>query len=320
MRHSDNETDVLLISSRFDVTCDYIIRQLRKRAQRYLRLNTEDLQESIVELDPLSRHLRVERDDVRHVVTPSLRSVLFRRPVSLREYGDNSRSPTETFARYQWAAFVLNLMLFDEARWINTPSATYRAEHKALQLAVATSLGFAVPDTRVTNAPHRLLFEAGHNRIAVKGLDTVLVRADGHELFGYTTLEDIEELKPSEWRSAPATIQAALEPKIDIRVTVVEDRVFPVSITNQGRGIAGDWRVLKNHATYANCTIPNEVATRCIRLVEALGLVFGGVDLALANGEYYFLEVNPTGEWSWLVDATGAAIDAAIADALSRRR
>lgn len=315
------DADVLLLGSRFDLTCDYVVGQLRRKSERYVRINTEDLPESFVELDPISKRLSIERNGISHVVTPdSLKSVLFRLPVFLRDYGDHDRSPTENFARHQWAAFIRNLMLFDEARWVNDPGATYRAEHKALQLSVAAGLGFPVPETRVTNVPHTTSLETAADQVAIKGLDTVLVRSNGQEMFGYTSLESAASLNSTEWRSAPATIQAALEPKIDIRVTVVEDRVFPISITDGGKGLTGDWRVSKNHATYEHCAIPDEIASRCVRLLEALDLLFGGIDLALAGGEYYFLEVNPTGEWSWLVDATGAGIDTAIADALSRHR
>ena len=34
------------------------------------------------------------------------------------------------------------------------------------------------------------------------------------------------------------------------------------------------------------------------------------------DGEYYFIEVNPTGEWGWLVHTAGFEIQKAIVDAL----
>ncbi len=40
------------------------------------------------------------------------------------------------------------------------------------------------------------------------------------------------------------------------------------------------------------------------------------MDLILHNGIYYFIEVNPTGEWAWLVNKTGLRIDKAICDYL----
>ncbi len=313
------EPQVLLLASRYDLTCDYVISQLRRRSVQYLRLNSEDLPDSTVELDPIRRRLEIDCGGKNYVVTPGcLRSVLFRRPVFLREYGDDHCSPVERFARLQWAAFMRNLMLFHEARWINDPVATYRAEHKAVQLSIAAHLGFAVPDTRVTNAPHLDLLGEGSRHVAVKGLDTILLRADGQELFGFTTFECSSALQPAAWRLAPATIQTALSNKLDIRVTVVEDRVFAASITANGQPISGDWRAQRANTQFSECNLPDETARRCRLLVRLLGLRFGGVDLALQDGEYYFLEVNPTGEWAWLVDAAGLPIDEAIADALAR--
>jgi glutathione synthase/RimK-type ligase-like ATP-grasp enzyme len=36
-------------------------------------------------------------------------------------------------------------------------------------------------------------------------------------------------------------------------------------------------------------------------LLEALGLNFGAIDLVESKGSYFFIEINPTGEWGWLV-------------------
>lgn len=311
--------NVLLLASRYDLTCDYIVSQLRRRQVLYLRLNSEDLSSSNVEIDPVRRKLDIEHEGMHYEVNPvCLRSVLFRRPVFLREYGADYRSLAERFSQVQWAAFMRNLILFHEAHWINDPVATYRAELKAFQLSVAAQLGFPVPETRVTNAPHPTVLRDGSSIVAMKGLDTVLLRAGDQELFGFTTFSSAASLDPTAWRSAPGTIQTALTHKLDIRVTVVEDRVFAASITENGRPIVGDWRAAKAESHFAEYYLPVEVAGRCRRLVELLGLCFGAIDLALHKGDYYFLEVNPTGEWSWLVDRAGLPIDAALADALIR--
>ena len=42
--------------------------------------------------------------------------------------------------------------------------------------------------------------------------------------------------------------------------------------------------------------------------MRELHLNFGGIDLAYVDGEYYFIEVNPTGEWGWLEVKTGIQI------------
>jgi len=50
--------------------------------------------------------------------------------------------------------------------------------------------------------------------------------------------------------------------------------------------------------------------------MKAMHLQFGAIDLAFCNDRYYFLEINPTGEWAWLVDAAKLPIDEEIATAL----
>jgi glutathione synthase/RimK-type ligase-like ATP-grasp enzyme len=47
-----------------------------------------------------------------------------------------------------------------------------------------------------------------------------------------------------------------------------------------------------------------------------LGLEFGGIDFALVDGTFYFIEVNPTGEWGWLVSVSDLPIDKAIVNSL----
>jgi D-alanine-D-alanine ligase-like ATP-grasp enzyme len=44
-----------------------------------------------------------------------------------------------------------------------------------------------------------------------------------------------------------------------------------------------------------------EVTSLCILMMERMRLKFGAFDFVKTDeGELYFLEVNPTGEWAWL--------------------
>ncbi len=51
--------------------------------------------------------------------------------------------------------------------------------------------------------------------------------------------------------------------------------------------------------------------------MNRLGLRFGALDfLVTPDGEWYFLEINPNGQWAWIEQETGLPISDAIADAL----
>ena len=51
--------------------------------------------------------------------------------------------------------------------------------------------------------------------------------------------------------------------------------------------------------------------------MQRLNLTFGGIDFALVDEKYYFIEVNPTGEWAWLKTAVKFSIDKEIVKALT---
>jgi glutathione synthase/RimK-type ligase-like ATP-grasp enzyme len=109
-----------------------------------------------------------------------------------------------------------------------------------------------------------------------------------------------------------------LSNKTDIRVTIIGDTLFPVSITNNGQSIDGDWRRMpKELLKYDPIHLPESVVASIHKTMKSLGLKFGGMDLALVDDKYYFIEVNPTGEWGWLVSLEKLPIDEAIVNYLS---
>ncbi len=310
--------NVLILSSRFDLSCEFIMARLAELSATYLRLNSEDLAGLEVFLDPIKRELRIEScSKVFLINDKSLESIYFRRPVYLREYGVPF-TIEEQHSRVQWAAFMRNLMVFDSCVWMNHPGATYVAEHKAIQLRAAYELGFAIPSTSIQNSKRidsSIVDEL--DRLVIKGLDTVLARTHKTEIFGFTHVVTRKEILNSEVAAAPITMQELIETKVDIRVTVVRDKVFSVAILNRGKGVHGDWRLRKESVSYEQIFLPPDVILRCVSLLKKLGLNFGAIDLALRNGTYYFLEINPTGEWAWLLESAGADIDMIIAKFLA---
>lgn len=305
------------MGSKTDISCDFVVRRLRERGACYLRLNSEDLPSLGISFDPFKLQFDISiGSEVVRISNDYLQSIWFRRPVYLREYGI-PHDLDEQYARIQWAALTRSLMVFEQCTWMNHPAATYRAEHKTVQLSVANQIGFAVPRTTVSNEATKACISLGLTNVAVKGLDTVLVRSATEEVFGYTVFANSSELSTYPQPSAPMILQQCLRDKIDLRVTVVGGQVFCASITSKGAGIDGDWRKHKDNVSFESYgDLPKEVEDNCRKLVQHFGLTFGAIDLALCGDNYYFLEINPTGEWAWLVDTPGQPIDTAIAEFL----
>jgi glutathione synthase/RimK-type ligase-like ATP-grasp enzyme len=307
---------VLILASRYDFSCDYVVSSLRSLGVPYLRLNTEDLPVFDLSLDPITPILRGISPKLSFEIRADrLAAVYFRQPTFLRDASLSGRPPAEQFRRAQWSVFMRSLMVFDRCLWVNHPSRTYEAEHKAIQLRVAVEVGFDVPCTSVSNSSEALgAIAGGGDLVAVKGLDTVLVREGRTETFGYANLLRPAEAGAHDIRSAPMIIQEALEKKLDLRVTVVGNMAWCAAVTVKGESIFGDWRLAKTEAQFSEFPLSPLIVQRCISLTRRLGLQFGAIDLAVSDGRIYFLEINPTGEWAWLQ----AGLEFRIADALAR--
>ena len=309
---------VLILASRFDLACDYVVSQLRQHDTQYFRLNTEDFDQfAIVAFPDGPKVILRSRDLEVRLEQPKLSAIYFRRGVYPREAFTPRDSPEQQLATTHRSAFMRNLMVFDSCLWVNHPAATYMAEHKAVQLASAKRTGFAIPRTVITNHSSGITSVAqGDPEVAIKGLDTVLVRQEGIETFGYTSLMETQDAERAHLSSAPVIAQQALTDKLDLRVTVVANQTFCNAVEYLGKPIQGDWRLAKSGATFRPYELPHDVSIKCIQLTQSLGLTFGAIDLAVQDDTYYFLEVNPTGEWAWLVDQSDLPIDRAIAATL----
>ena len=309
-----NDIKCLIVSSTIDYSTDLVCCELERRRCNYLRVNRDlfDQYEIVYALEKQAMVLRIEGMCYR-VSNETLQSIYFRAPVFFRY--SKELSLNDQLRRSQWSSFIRNLVVFSRAKWINHPVATYRAENKILQLQVAKESGLMVPETYVGNYLPSSIDDNGS--YVVKALDTPVFYDRGQEMFTYSTTLTGIQLREAELREAPVIIQKCLRPKIDLRVTVVGKHIFPAEIRYNNTGIDGDWRrKSKDGLSYPPVQIPFDVESGIHRLMDNLGLVFGGIDLVKCEGEYFFIEVNPTGEWGWLVGTAGFQIHEAIANAL----
>jgi glutathione synthase/RimK-type ligase-like ATP-grasp enzyme len=109
--------------------------------------------------------------------------------------------------------------------------------------------------------------------------------------------------------------QQRVDKKADIRLTVVDGRLFPCRITS---GL-NDWRQ-DEHAAYEPVSAPREIVKSVYRYMQHFRLYYGAFDFAVSKaGPWYFLECNPNGQFGWLERKTGLAISKAIADLLAEQ-
>ncbi|WP_308720751.1 hypothetical protein [Komagataeibacter xylinus] len=312
-----NSVAVLILSGLMDYSTDRICDHLSRQGVSFLRINQDQLADLRFSIDPLLATMTCRYGGETWYGGAGLRSVWWRQATFLRNTPGRKLTTAEQLERSQWSGVMRGMMLFDHAVWMNHPAVTYQAESKPYQLRRAAKLGFDVPLTLVTNDSEADVPGMIGNRIALKSVDTVLLQDELHQYFGYTNLIDWTACADKYFHLAPATCQSIIAPKLDLRVTIVGDRLWCDAVMDQHGGIDGDWRVRpKNELSYQDYDLPADVAERCRSLVRDLGLRYGAIDLALSGERYWFIEINPTGEWGWL-DRDGRGLSAAIAEELA---
>lgn len=310
---------VLLLTCRHDFSTDYIAAALADQAVDFLRLNSEDLPYLDVCWCPSEPSLVVGGRGLPTTrIGPELRGVLVRRPTSLRSAIGSTQ---EILAAQHWLTFIHGIQSFQGSRWMNQPASDYLAENKMVQLRAALDVGFRIPSTVVTNSAETALkYLPNRTGFAVKGLDTVLWRQAQDQYFCFTQLFNARELENCDLASLPTTVQENLTPKTDVRVTVVGDRVWAAVITHPEGPIEGDWRIHSGQVNYGDHCLPDAVRHRCVSLVQRLELSFAAIDLALCGAEYFYLELNPVGEWAWLAESLGWDVAQAMASWLVAKK
>ena len=311
--------EVLLLSDKHDYATDHVAFALHGMNIPYVRLNRDEFSNHKLVLRPTQGTLHGELADLEfEITTERLKSIYFRAPIYLRDIYQPDLTPDEQFSRIQWSAFLRSLQVYDKVFWLNHPQATFLAEVKPFQLLVASRIGFKVPRTLITNSKSYIEAEFSQSKVplALKTLDPMVLRMGDQEGFIYTNLMDVDSVHDADLASGPILAQEAILPKVDIRVTVIGNNIHAVSITDAGSGIANDWRVQKNSLKYTVVQLPTDIENLCRQLLKELNLTFGGVDLAVRDNEFYFLEVNPTGEWAWLLEPTQIPFDTEIANLL----
>lgn len=310
--------EVLLLTSIYDFPSDRICVELNALGASYARINAESLASSRLRLDPVAPRLEVWTDNAYWVIDASLRSVWWRQPTFHRNATGGPRSLDEQLQHTQWPAFLRALTLFEEARWINSPAATYQAEMKPWQLRRASRLGFDTPRTLITNDPAAPVDEILGEVVAAKSVDTVLLREGDHQIFAYTQILPWRDCANEQLQQAPLLLQEAIVDKLDLRVTVLGENIWCVAIESVGKGIEGDWRLHpKENLAYRTVTLPTDITRRCVALVRDMGLTYGAIDLVAHDSRYVFIEINPTGEWGWL-DTHDRPLAKAIAAELTK--
>lgn len=315
---------LLILTNSQDATADYLQERLQQSSVDFVRIDTDTfVGNGELQFSGGQSTVRVAG---RAFSPEDFDSVWYRRPESLH-HSEWNRTTEGKYTLEEWSAALEAFLAFVPApRWVNHPAANAKASIKMHQLATARQCGLRTPETLVSQSPdHVRAFADRFERIIVKPIGHGYVTCDsGTDSLIYTnpvepiTLDALDDL-----RNCPTLFQERVDKATDVRITVIDTAIHAVEMS--ARDADGDQRcdVRRNNMAdvrYRSIALPECVADAITDLMRRYALRFAAIDMAIAkDGDWWFFEINPNGQWAWLDLNGGMDVAASFVDAFSRK-
>ena len=185
--------------------------------------------------------------------------------------------------------------------------------------SLAKKIGFRVPRTIISmNKKNITDFYNTHKMIIAKSLKKGFIDGKNGGVI-YTSKIEKDDIDDDRIESFPTLFQEGLSKECDIRVTIVGDNIFSTKINSQEvENSIVDWRrEQENIPKHTKTVIPKRIENLCFEITKKYKLVFSAIDLVKTkNDEFYFLELNPNGQWAWIEEQTGYQITEKLVEVL----
>ena len=259
----------------------------------------------------------------RSIRTGAVTGVWYRRPAEFT-FPPEFTPSVKVFAEEECRDVIMGLWEILDTTWVNHPQQNRNAELKIRQLKIANEVGLEIPKTLITNDPgdaESFFRKSKKKGVIVKRLGGGIMLDGQNGSALYTSLINTQDIKNIERvKYTPTLFQEYIPKDVELRITVVGNKIFPVEIYSQKSEKAKvDWRKDTLNLVHREHKLPIEIEQKLLIFVKKLGLNFGAIDMILTpSGKYVFLEINPNGQWGWIEDLTGMPISESIIELLTK--
>ena len=202
--------------------------------------------------------------------------------------------------------------------------------NKLNHFAEAKKLGLKTPETVIFSQKSDLanfFKETNQKEVVVKSISDVLVlniSNDRESYMSYTEEFNIDDLSAVTESFFPSLFQEKLDKKYELRIFYLHNKFYPMAIFSQNDPQTQvDFRKYNYIKPNRNLPfmLPVCVETRLQKLMDVLSLNTGSIDMIVTkDNEYYFLEVNPVGQFGMVSVPCNYYLEREIAKILSRNK
>lgn len=299
---------ILIISSKDDRTTNDVIDWLRFYKMPFLRISSEDVVDlTNVNISGLRNDIEFEVRCQKYKLSDFI-SVWYRRnwiKINFNVYENTNSTLSEEVNKQllteigTLSGFLLNCI---ELKSLNRPQDMFI--NKLSVLRICKEFEINIPETIITTKKKSLInfFNKKEKIISKNYSQGVFVEYENSYLNSYTMLVSksvISELPDS---FHPMMFQEYIEKSYEVRSFYLNEKFFSSAIMSQNdEKTKIDFRNYNDQQPNRTppYILPKIIENKLISLMNNLKLNSGSIDLIVnSKGEYYFLEVNPIGQFS----------------------
>lgn len=300
--------NILIITSSFDFTVDYLINKFNNKANFY-RFNTDFFGEYSIDISSnkgwsiLSKVWTIREEDIF--------SIYYRKPTLPKlekiDFKYHSLMYKDMISTIDGILEVFN------GRCLTKPSILRKSENKIFQLRIAEELNFNIPKSLITNSDNLARRFCEDDIKIVKPLS--MGRLEYQNKIGIIQTNIVDKNIPIEGLGySAAYFQDYVNKDYEVRATIINKKSHAVRIDSEDKV---DWRKSDSKNKYSKIALPSDIEIKCLKMLDKLDLKFGAFDFIVKDGKFIFLEVNPNGQWYWLEEELHLSISNDIFDFLS---
>lgn len=291
--------NILIITSSFDLTVDYLIDKFKNKAKFY-RFNTDFFEAYSIEISDYkgwsisSENWTIREQDVF--------SIYYRKPTLPKLYNYDSKYHSLIYKDI--ISMIDGIIEVFNGRCLSKPSILKKSENKIFQLRIAEELNFNIPNSLITNSDDLASRFCKDKIRIVKPLS--MGRLEYENKVGIIQTNIVNNSIPIDGLGySAAYFQNYIDKDYEVRATIINKNCHAVKINSKDKV---DWRKSDSKNEYVKMTLPYNIEMKCLKMLNILELNFGAFDFIVNRGEFIFLEVNPNGQWYWLEEELSLSI------------
>jgi len=296
---------ILILTYReYEQSTDPVVDWLLYKGASFIKIFIEDLVNNSngYRLDVNNKKIYFEREEITHNINVIFyrrfeKNIHFKSDFNLGEI--NKKIDRESNGELKDFFDYLFYILKDKI-WF--PHYSKIKVNKLEMLNEAKEAGLLVPSSIVTNSKEELInFKAENGKIIYKPIRQISYYTFGNYTYSpYTTEIDDEKVEKLNDYFFPSLFQSKINRSYEIRCFYLAGEIYASAILINSSIDDVDIKLNFNSTTtkWVNYILPSEINRKIVRFMDLVGLNTGSIDLIrTVDNQYYFIEVNPVGQY-----------------------